>query len=337
MKTSLLSLLLAISLFCSAHEGGNFVPSDMLASMKSGEKAALLMVHFGTTHDDTRAQTIDAINAQARKAFPDLEFREAYTSRIIIRRLKARGVVKNTPLDALLQLRGEGYTHIIVQSTNIIDGVEMESLRRDVESVLSFFKEIRVGTPLLYSVEDAEKVTDILGQHLNASVQQSAKKKGKEHFVLVGHGTYTPGTATYSQMDYMLKVAGFGNFHVGTIEGYPTFETMLAQLKAAKAKSVTLVPFMFVAGDHAKNDIAGEWREMLEKEGYTVHVRMEGLGQIPEIQKIFVDHIRFGLKHRTQGIMEKKAAYAAGEKTSEKVTFSCHNVINRMYLCELQA
>ena len=92
MKTSLLSLLLAVSLFCAAHEGGNFVSSDMLASMKPGEKAALLMVHFGTTHDDTRAQTIDAVNAQARKAFPDLEFREAYTSRIIIRRLKARGI-----------------------------------------------------------------------------------------------------------------------------------------------------------------------------------------------------------------------------------------------------
>ena len=284
MKTSLLSLLLAISLFCSAHEGGNFVSSDMLASMKPGEKAALLMVHFGTTHDDTRTQTIDAINAQARKAFPDLEFREAYTSRIIIRRLKTRGVVKNTPLDALLQLRGEGYTHIIVQSTNIIDGVEMESLRRDVESVLPFFKEIRVGTPLLYSVEDAEKVTDILGQRLNASVQQSAKKKGKEHFVLVGHGTYTPGTATYSQMDYMLKVAGFGN-PCGDHRRLSTFENHVTQLKAAKAKSVTLVPFMFVAGDHAKNDIAGEWREMLEKEGYTVHVRMEGLGQIPEIQR----------------------------------------------------
>lgn len=114
MKTSLLSLLLAISLFCSAHEGGNFVSSDMLASMKPGEKAALLMVHFGTTHDDTRTQTIDAINAQARKTFPDLEFREAYTSRIIIRRLKTRGVVKNTPLDALLQLRGEGYTHTLL-------------------------------------------------------------------------------------------------------------------------------------------------------------------------------------------------------------------------------
>ena len=184
----------------------------------------------------------------------------------------------------------------------------MESLRRDVENALPFFKEIRVGTPLLYSIEDAEKVASILGNRYNAPAQ--SKKATKEHLVLVVHGTYPPSTAIYSQMDYMLKVAGFGNFHVGTIEGYPTFETMLAQLKAAKAKSVTLVPFMFVAGDHAKNDIAGEWREMLEKEGYTVHVRMEGLGQIPEIQKIFVDHIRFGLKHRTQGIMEKKAAYA---------------------------
>lgn len=49
----------------------------MLASMKPGDKAALLMVHFGTTHDDTRALTIDAINAKAHEAFPDLEMREA--------------------------------------------------------------------------------------------------------------------------------------------------------------------------------------------------------------------------------------------------------------------
>ena len=61
-------------------------------------------------------------------------------------------------------------------------------------------------TPLLYSVDDAEKVTDILGQRLNASVQQSAKKKGKEHFVLVGHGTYTPGTATSVSYTHLLSI-----------------------------------------------------------------------------------------------------------------------------------
>lgn len=307
-----LLFLLSVSLLCHAHGGGNYEHSDMLASMKPGDKAALLMVHFGTTHDDTRAATIEAINGKAQTAFPKLKFQEAYTSRIIIRRLKKRGIEKNTPLDALLKLRGEGYTHIIVQSTNIIDGVEMESLRRDVESVLPFFKEVRVGTPLLYSVEDAEKVVKIMESRFNVPVQ--AKKTAKENFVLVGHGTYTPSTAIYSQMDYMLKADGLTNFHVGTIEGYPTFKTMLAQLKAEKAKRVTLVPFMFVAGDHAKNDIAGEWKEMLEKEGFTVKVHLEGLGQIPEIQEIFIEHIRFGLKHRMLDIMTKKAAYAAGKE-----------------------
>ena len=311
MRTTSLFILLTLSLLCHAHGGGNYEHSDMLASMKPGDKAALLMVHFGTTHDDTRTLTIDAINTKAQAAFPELKFQEAYTSRIIIRRLKERGTTKLTPLDAMLKLRSEGYTHLIVQSTNIIDGVEMESLRQDVESVLPFFKDIRVGTPLLYSVEDAEKVVSILGSRYNAPAQ--SKKVAKEHFVLVGHGTYTPSTAIYSQMDYMLKANGLPNFHVGTIEGYPTFETMLAQLKATKAKQVTLVPFMFVAGEHAKNDIAGEWKEALEKEGYTVNTHLEGLGQIPEIQEIFISHIRFGLKHRILDIMTQKAAYAAGK------------------------
>ena len=82
----------------------------------------------------------------------------------------------------------------------------MESLRRDIESVQPLFKEIRVGTPLLYSVEDAEKVVEILNNRLNATAQDkkaSGKKGAKEHFVLVGHGTYTPSTAIYSEMDYM--------------------------------------------------------------------------------------------------------------------------------------
>ena len=137
-----------------------------------------------------------------------------------MRRLKARGIEKPNPLEALLKLLGDGYTHVIVQSTNIIEGVEMESLRRDVASVARFFKEIRVGNPLLYSVEDAEAVVDILG----------AGKPEKGSVVLVGHGTYTPSTATYAMIDYMLKAKGLKNFHVGTIEGYPTFDTMLQKV-----------------------------------------------------------------------------------------------------------
>lgn len=307
----LLMFVVGWAIFSYAHGDNNYEKRNMLSGLKAGDKAAILMVHFGTTHDDTRQLTIEALNQKVWELYPQLEIREAYTSRIIIRILSKRGVKKDTPLDALLRLRGEGYTHVLIQSSNIIDGVEMESLRRDVESVAGFFKEVRVGTPLLYSVDDAQQVTEILGNYL---MKPENKADKRHHFILVGHGTYTPDTSIYSQLDYMFRAAGKANIHVSTIEGYPTFDTTVAELKAAKAKRVTLFPFMFVAGDHAKNDIAGEWKEKLEAAGFQVDVLLEGLGQIPEIQDIFVEHLRFSIEHRAIGIMEKKAAYAAGKE-----------------------
>ena len=276
MRKHLLSFfLLVISLVCRAHDGENFVASDLFASLQPGDKAALLMVHFGTTHDDTRALTIDAINQKAKEAFKDVELREAWTSRIVMRRLKARGVEKLNPIEALEKLKTDGYTHVLIQSTNIIEGIEMESLRKDVATMKSSFKEIRIGNPLLYTPED-----------------------------------YEAGLAQYAMLDYMLKEKGFKDYSVGTIEGYPTFDTMVAQVKANGTKKVLLMPFMFVAGDHAKNDIAGDWKEELEKKGYEVSVFMEGLGQNPDIQKIFIEHARFMAKHKMIDIVDKKKAYA---------------------------
>ena len=273
-------------------------------------KTALLMVHFGTTYDETRSKTIDAINAKAAQTFPELTLREAYTSRIVIRRLKERGIVRETPLDALLRLRADGFTHVIVQSTTLLEGAEMESLRREVASVEGFFEDIRVGAPLLYDVADCAKVAEILAaRHADAT---DARKKA--HVVLVGHGTYTPATATYSQMDYLFSAQGNPLFHVATLEGYPTFETMLARLKAAGARRVTLVPLLFVAGDHVTNDIAVDWKQALEAEGLQVDCRLEGLGEIPEIQDIYLDHIRYSLHHAPVDILQKKQEYAAGKE-----------------------
>lgn len=272
------------------------------AAGKSG-KAALLMVHFGTTFDDTRSLTIDAINEKAAKAFPEMKVVEAYTSRIVISRLKKRSIDKATPREMLLRLAAEGYTHVFIQGTNVIDGIEAENLRSEAEFMVPFFEDIRVGRPLLYSVDDCEKVVGILAaRHAAEAGKQSA-------VVLIGHGTETPANAIYSQIDYMFTATGHPQFHVATVEGYPTFETTLTRLKAGKTKNVTLVPFMFVAGDHARNDIDGEWRENLEKEGYKVNTVIEGLGQIPEIQDIYIDHIRQGLKERPLSAVERKAAF----------------------------
>ncbi len=288
-----------------AHDGEDFEASDIRKSMKDGDKLAVLMVHFGTTHDDTRAVTIDALNAKVQAAFPDAEFREAYTSRIIIKRLGERGLQKQNPLAALNQLAADGYTHVLVQASVIIDGVEMESLVRNINEVKHLFKDIRVGDPLLYKPRDYEKVIEAITKNQNSNTA----------YVWVGHGTYDSSTAQYAMLDYMFKAKGHKNNIVGTVEGYPEFDDALAQLKASGLKKVELIPFMFVAGEHAKNDIADDWREQLEEAGYSVSVRMEGLGQLPEIQDIFISHLKFISTHKKLDIMEKKATY---ETTGEK-------------------
>lgn len=304
VKSFLVSCYMAFCSLCMpvyANSEGNFVQDDILQNLHSGDKIALLMVHFGTTHEDTRAFTIDAINQKAREQFPQMEIREAYTSRIIMRILNKRGVRKLNPVEALAQLKAEGYTHVIVQSTNIIDGIEMESLRKDLDLMRPLFKEIRLGMPLLYSPEDYKQVIDCLAE----------KGQEKTFTILVGHGTYTPATAQYAMLDYMLQAEGHTDFAVGTVEGYPTFDNAISRAQAKKKiKQVQLIPFMFVAGDHAKNDIAGDMKEALEKKGYKVSVRMEGLGENPAIQQIYIDHINFIIKHKQIDIVDKKKGYA---------------------------
>ena len=252
----------------------------------SSQPTALLIVHFGTTYDDTRQKTIDAINEKATSRFPDMVVREAYTSRIVIKRLRERGIQKDTPTDALLSLRGEGYKKVIIQPSYIIDGKEMDLLRKEADQLRPFFDEIRIGTPLLYSVEDAKKVCSLLVS------RHPADKKKREHVLFVGHGTEGPATALYSQLDYMLRANGYDQYHVATIEGYPTQQTALEQIKAMKGRKVTLVPLLFVAGDHASNDISVEWKEELEKQGLDVELHIEGLGEVPEIQNLYIERIK---------------------------------------------
>ena len=251
---------------------------------------AILMVHFGTTYDDTRAKTIDAINAKAQEVFPGMAFAEAYTSRIVMTRLEKRGICKENPTDALLRLRAEGHKRILIQPSYVIDGVEMDRLRKEVDNLRPFFDSLWIGTPLLYSVEDAERVCTIL------TTRHPADAKKREHVLFVGHGTEGPATALYSQLDYMMRAQGHPNHHVATIEGYPTLDTAIREMKRMKGRKVTLVPLLFVAGDHASNDISVEWKQLLEEQGFTVELHIEGLGEVPEVQDQYIQKLKNGRK-----------------------------------------
>lgn len=142
-------LLITLCLFISS-----------LSASAQEEKAALLITHYGSSDAQTRKLTLDVITREVREAFPQFEVREAYISPIVRKRIAETGICKDSPVDALLKLHADGYRTVYIQSTTLIEGSEMTSVRRDADKVRPFFKEIKVGNPLLYSVDDCEKVID---------------------------------------------------------------------------------------------------------------------------------------------------------------------------------
>ncbi|MDY2800967.1 MAG: sirohydrochlorin cobaltochelatase [Fusobacterium mortiferum] len=303
-KLFLSSMLLVNGTMALAHSDGGFVDKDFFKGMKKDDKAAILMVHFGTTFDDTRALTIDRINEKVKKEFKNVDVKEAYTSRIIMRRLKERGIVKLNPQEVLDELKAQGYTHVLVQGTNIMNGVESENLKNEVASYEDSFKDIRLGAPLLTEAHDYEKVAKAIAEKIGPL-------KENQGVVLVGHGTHHFGGSAYAMMDYVFSAEGYENYAVGTVEGYPEFDNVVKKLKDRGVKDVILMPFMFVAGDHAQNDIAGDWNENLQKAGFTVSkVILMGLGQNEDIQNIYVDHIKFITHHKSEDIASKKVQYS---------------------------
>ena len=303
MKKLFAAMMMAATMSAVLYgEEGGFVKSDFYKTMEKNDKASVLMVHFGTTFDDTRKNTIDAVNEEAEKEFPNMEVREAYTSRIIMRRLKERGIVKDNPAEALDKLVKEGYTHIIVQPTNIINGVESKTLEQQLEMYKDKFKEIRTGSALLSTPEDYKAVAEIINKDVG-------KVADDEAVVLVGHGTHDNGNAAYPAMDYTAKSMGY-KFYVGTIEGFPEFDDVVKGLKKDNIKKVILMPFMFVAGDHANNDIAVDWKEALEKEGFTVEVKLTSLGMMENIRKMFIEHAKFMLENKKEDMITKKLFYS---------------------------
>lgn len=298
MKYLFLSLLLAIGCFlCPCHAQNEETEQHLFETMRQDDKAVVVAVHFGSSEPEAR-KTIDRFNHRLQQAFPNVDFREAWTSRMIINKLAKDGVTHIAYPDMLLsQLKKEGYTHVLIQSTNIIDGIEMQALRHVVEMHKSDFKQIRLGEPLLTSSDDYKQVV---------KAAAAAYGKEKEANVLVCHGSKGAINAQYTMLDYVLGDNGYNNWYVSTIEGYPSFENTVKRMKAKKVKKVNLIPCLFVAGDHAKNDIAGEWTERMNKAGFKTSATLHSLGEVDEVINIIINHAKHAEQYRTFSAWEQK-------------------------------
>lgn len=109
---------------------------------------AILTVSFGTSHNTTREATIDAIERDIHAAFPAYPLYRAWTSKVIIAKLKQRDQVHiDTVEEALERMHSDGITDLIVQPTHIINGFENDAMKQAILSRSRSFRSISFGAP----------------------------------------------------------------------------------------------------------------------------------------------------------------------------------------------
>lgn len=253
-------------------------------------KKAILAVSFGTSHNDTRKITIDAIEQDMQAAFPDYALYRAWTSKMIIKKVNARDSVHIfTVKEAMEQMLQDGITDVLVQPTHVINGIENDLMKEDALAYQEQFHSISFGDPLLTSEQDNLAV-------IEAITSEFKDLEKDDVLVLMGHGTTHYANAIYAALDYTFKDKGYSNIFLGTVEAYPTMESLLKMVHAYQPKKVVLAPFMIVAGDHAKNDMASDepdsWYSQFKAEGYEVEPVLKGLGEYSGIRKLFIEHLK---------------------------------------------
>lgn len=254
------------------------------------EKNAVLVVSFGTSHQDTREKTIDAIEKQIADDWGQGRLYRAWTSGMIIRKLRGRdGYEVDTVEQAMERMLADGVTQVTVQPTHIVNGIENDRMKRDVLKFADRFDSIRFGTPLLTEDADSERVVTGL-------MEEFGEVKPDTALIFMGHGTTHYANAIYAALDYKFKDMGYPNVFVGTVEAYPSMETLKRMVKEGGYRKVILSPFMIVAGEHAKHDMASDdedsWKSQFEAEGLLVSCVVKGLGEYETIRQMFLEHAR---------------------------------------------
>ena len=270
------------------YETGDASLDDPLNQDEIGD-TELLVVSFGTSYNDSRRETIGAIEKAMQKAFPDYAVRRGFTSQIIIDHVNKRDGEKiDNVTEALDRAVDNGVKTLVVQPTHLMNGLEYNDLKDELAGYSDSFEKIVLGDPLLTSDDDFQKV-------MNAIVDATKEyDDGETAICFMGHGTEAESNQVYTKMQETLKAAGHDNYFVGTVEATPSLDDVIAAVKAGGYKKVVLRPLMIVAGDHANNDMAGDedgsWKTEFEKAGFEVTTVVEGLGSVQAIQDLFVAH-----------------------------------------------
>ncbi len=274
------------------------VPSLVMAGHGDAKpvKKGIMLAAFGSSMPETQV-AFEAIDKAVKKAFPGVPVRWSYSSAIIRDILAREGKVIDSPVSAMAKMMDEGFTHVAVQSLHTIPGEEYNGIMSTVkkfEGMPKGMTKVTVGKPLLYSDADMKKTVAAVIANIPAD------RKAGDAVVLMGHGTHHGANIYYPASQYYFSQVD-PNIFVGTVEGAPSLEDVKVLLKKSKAKKVYLMPYMSVAGDHARNDMAGaeddSWKSELTKDGYKCVPVLKGTAEFPQVVDIWVEHLKVAFKH----------------------------------------
>ena len=299
-------------------------------------KNEILVVSFGTSFNDSRAEDISGIEKAIAEANPSWSVRRAFTAQIIINHVQARDGEKIDNVDqALERAVNNGVKNLVVQPTHLMHGAEYDELTAALDKYKDKFDSVSVAEPLLGEVgNDATVINDDKKAVAEAVVDTAVKTAGfdsldaaKEDgtaFVFMGHGTAHTAKVSYSQMATQMQELGYENVFIGTVEGEPedtACDKVIEAVKEAGYKKVVLRPLMVVAGDHANNDMAGDdedsWKSMFNASGAfdKVDCQIEGLGRIDAVKDLYVAHTAAALKVANATATDASSTDAASSAT----------------------
>lgn len=257
---------------------------------KTGKKG-ILLVAFGTSVPEAQAAFAN-IDAMVKEKFGNISVFWAYTSHIIRHKLAKQGHPHLSTAEALARMADQGFTTVAVQSLHTIPGEEfhaMQGIAKAFETMPDGFSKVTVGRPLLNTNQDMMNAA----KALLASVP--AERQSNEAVVFMGHGTPHPANIYYPGMQYYMERLDPLAF-VGTVEGTPSLDDVLKELRQANVKKAYLIPLMSVAGDHARNDMAGDeddsWISVLTKAGITCIPVLQGMAEKEPVVAIWVQHLQ---------------------------------------------
>ena len=273
----------------------------------------LLVVSFGTSFNDSRAQDIKGIEDALQEAYPDWSVRRAFTAQIIINHVEARDQENIDNMDQALQRAVDnGVKNLVIQPTHLMHGAEYDEMVEAVDGYKDKFESVAIAEPMLGEVGDdatvinddkkavAQAITDAACEEAGYDDMAAAADDGTA-FVFMGHGTSHTANVTYDQMQTQMDDLGFTNAFIGTVEGEPEdteCQAVIEKIKDAGFKKVVLRPLMVVAGDHANTDMAGDdedsWKSQFEAAGAfdTVDTQIAGLGRIQAVEDLYVAHTK---------------------------------------------